>query len=89
MALSGNVCNSDWSVSAVTHQTTGGFDCTIQLSHNTPKGVFKHEFTHSSVFPTEREAVLAGLREGMVWVQLKMSKTLSIQVGEQHAQNLR
>jgi len=28
-------------------------------------------------FATEREAVLAGLREGMVWVQLKMAKTLS------------
>ncbi|MFM0169788.1 UDP-glucose 4-epimerase [Paraburkholderia sediminicola] len=78
MALSGNVCDSDWSVSAITHQTTGGFDCTIQLSHNTPEGVFKHEFTHSGIFPTECEAVLAGLREGMVWVQLKMSKTLSV-----------
>ena len=42
MALSGNVCDSDWSVSAVTHQTIGGFDCMIQLGHNTPEGVFKH-----------------------------------------------
>ncbi|RKE37945.1 hypothetical protein B0G76_4227 [Paraburkholderia sp. BL23I1N1] len=78
MALSGNVCDSDWSVSAVTHRADGGFACVIQLSHNTPEGVFKHEFTHSNIFPTERDAVLAGLREGMVWVQLKMSKTLSV-----------
>ncbi|NPT56157.1 UDP-glucose 4-epimerase [Paraburkholderia elongata] len=78
MALSGNVCDNDWSVSVVTHQTAGGFYCAIQLSHNSPEGVFHHEFTHSSIFPTEREAVLAGLREGMVWVHLKMSKTLSV-----------
>ncbi|CAE6762116.1 hypothetical protein R69927_04965 [Paraburkholderia domus] len=78
MALSGNVCDSDWSVSALTHQTTGGFGCTIQLSHNAPGGVFNHEFKHGGIFPTERDAVLAGLREGMVWVQLKLSKTLSV-----------
>lgn len=78
MALSGNVSDSDWSVSAVAHRAEGGFNCVIQLSHNTPEGVFKHEFTHSSIFPSECDAVLAGLREGMVWVQLKMSKTLSV-----------
>ncbi|MGF6726373.1 hypothetical protein P3T43_005763 [Paraburkholderia sp. GAS41] len=78
MALSGNVCDSDWSVSAVAHRVDGGFDCVIQLSHNTPEGVFKHAFTHSRIFPSECDAVLAGLREGMVWVQLKMSKTLSV-----------
>ncbi|NMM00190.1 UDP-glucose 4-epimerase [Paraburkholderia sp. RP-4-7] len=78
MTISGNVRDSDWSVSVETHQASGGYDCSIQLSHDTPEGVFKHGFTHSSVYPNEREAVLAGLREGMVWVQLKMSKTLSV-----------
>ncbi|RDJ99770.1 UDP-glucose 4-epimerase [Paraburkholderia lacunae] len=78
MALSGSVCDNDWSVSVVTHQTADGFCCSIQLNHNAPEGVFKHEFTHSGVFSTEREAVLAGLREGLVWVQLKMAKTLSL-----------
>ncbi|MGA7776755.1 MAG: UDP-glucose 4-epimerase [Paraburkholderia sp.] len=80
MTISGNACdtNSDWSVSVATHQMPSGFDCSIQLSHQTPEGVFTHEFKHSSVYPNEREAVLAGLREGMVWVQLKMSKTLSV-----------
>jgi hypothetical protein len=37
---------------------------------------------HSNEFPTEREAVLAGLREGMDWVELKMSNTFSIQPRE-------
>jgi hypothetical protein len=50
MAISGSVCDVNWSVTAVTHPTTGGFDCLIQLNHNTPEGVFKHEFMHSSVF---------------------------------------
>lgn len=78
MTLTGNVGDGHWSVSAVTHSTTGGFDCSIKISHTAPEGEFNHEFKHSSILPTEREAVLAGLREGMVWVQLKMSNTLSI-----------
>jgi hypothetical protein len=82
MTISGNVCDNDWSVSVVTHQVSGGFDCSIQLSHNTPEGVFTHAFTHSSIYSNEREAALTGLREGMVWVQLKMSKTLSVQPRE-------
>jgi hypothetical protein len=78
MALSGNVSDGNWSVSVETHRIAGGFDCSIQLRHTTPEGVFTHAFTHSSIFPNEREAVLAGLSEGMSWVQLKMSKTLSV-----------
>lgn len=78
MTVSGNVSDGNWSVSVETHQIAGGFDCSIQLSHTTPEGTFTHAFNHSSIFPSEREAVLAGLREGMTWVQLKMSKTLSV-----------
>jgi hypothetical protein len=78
MTLSANVGDGDWSVAAATHPAAGGFDCSIQLSHHTSEGIFKHEFKHSAVFPTEREAVLAGLREGMEWIHLKMSNTLSI-----------
>jgi hypothetical protein len=78
MTISGNVSDSNWSVSVETHQIAGGFDCSILLGHTTPEGTFTHEFNHSSIFPSEREAVLAGLREGMTWVQLKMSKTLSV-----------
>ncbi|MFM0455322.1 UDP-glucose 4-epimerase [Paraburkholderia nemoris] len=82
MTISGNVSDGDWSVAATTHRTAGGFNCSIQFSHHTPEGIYRHEFTHSSVFPTEREAVLAGLREGMSWGGLKMSNTFSIQHGE-------
>lgn len=82
MTISGNVGDGDWSVAATTNRTLGGFNCSIQFSHHTPEGIFKHEFMHSNVFPTEREAVLAGLREGMDWVELKMSNTFSIQPRE-------
>ena len=78
MAISRNVGGDDWSVSSVTHPATGGLNCTIQLTHNTPEGVFKQEFTHSRILPTELDAVLAALREGMVWFQFKMSKSLSV-----------
>jgi hypothetical protein len=81
MTISGNVGNADWSVAATTHRTEGGFDCHIELRHRTPKGIFRHKFMHSSVFLTEREAVLAGLREGIDWIWLEMSNTLSLQPG--------
>jgi len=79
MTISGNVGDGDWSVVATTHRAAGGFDCLVKLSHHTPQGVFKHEFMHSGTFPTEHQAILAGLGEGMDWVRLKMSNTLSIQ----------
>lgn len=78
MAISGRVSDGNWEVSVNTHQIAGGFDCAIKLSYAAPEGVFTHEFSHSSIFPSEREAALGGLLEGMVWVQLKMSKTLSV-----------
>ena len=46
------------------------------------EGIFRHEVMHSGIFPTEREAILAGLREGMDWVRLTMANTLSIQPRE-------
>ncbi|MFM0511699.1 UDP-glucose 4-epimerase [Paraburkholderia sp. RL17-373-BIF-A] len=77
MTVSSDVCEGDWSVSVETNQAAGGFDCRIHIHHSTPEGPVEHEFKHSSIFPTEREAVLAGLREGMGWIELKMSKSLN------------
>jgi len=78
MSISGNVNEADWSVSAEVEETAGGYHCRIRVSHRTPEGVFQHEFKHSKVFPTEREAVLEGLREGMVWVGLKQARTFDL-----------
>jgi hypothetical protein len=81
MTISGKLSDGDWSVAATTHSTMGGFECSIQLSHHTPEGIFKHEFKHGGIFSTEPEAALAGLREGMDWIRLEMSNTLSTQPG--------
>lgn len=78
MTISGNVCDADWSVSTGVNETSGGYDCRIRVSHRTPEGVFSHGFKHSRIFATEREAVLEGLREGMVWIDLKRAKTIHI-----------
>jgi hypothetical protein len=42
----------------------------------------EHEFMHSRIFSAEREAILAGLSEGMDWVRLEMSNTLSVHAGQ-------
>jgi hypothetical protein len=78
MTISGTVSEADWSVSAEVDETDGGYACRIRVSHRTPDGVFTHEFKHSRIFATEREAVLDGLREGMVWVELKQAKTFHV-----------
>jgi hypothetical protein len=78
MTISGNVSEADWSVSAEVNETATGYDCRIQVSHRTPEGVFTHVFKHGGTFATEHEAVLDGLREGMVWIELKRAKTFDI-----------
>lgn len=78
MTISGNVSEADWSVSTEVSETTGGYGSRIHVSHRTPEGVFTHQFKHSRTFATEREAVLEGLREGMVWIELKQAKTIHV-----------
>jgi hypothetical protein len=78
MTISGTVSEADWSVCTEVNETDGGYDCRIRVSHRTPDGVFTHEFKHSRIFSTEREAVLEGLREGMVWIELKQAKTFHV-----------
>jgi len=78
MTISANVSDAGWLVSVETHEVEGGFACTVHVNHPRPEGTFAHEFRHNDVFSTEREAVLAGLREGMVWIELKMAKTIAL-----------
>jgi len=78
MTISANVTEAGWVVSVETHEAKGGFACTVHVNHRTPEGTFSHGFRHGDVFPTEREAVLAGLREGMIWIELKMAKTIAL-----------
>ncbi|SEK10882.1 hypothetical protein [Paraburkholderia diazotrophica] len=79
MTLSGNVHQQTWSVNVQTEAVgEGGFRPTINVRHSSPHGDFKHTFRHGGIFSTEREAVLAGLREGMTWIELKMARTISV-----------
>ncbi|MGV2289381.1 UDP-glucose 4-epimerase [Trinickia sp. YCB016] len=78
MAVSGKISERDWSVSAEVKPVPGGFACTIHVGHDDPKGKFEHKFKHHTVFGTEREAVLEGLREGMVWIEQKMAHAIHL-----------
>jgi hypothetical protein len=78
MTISARVSESGWDVSVETSEVAGGFASTIHVAHRTPEETFEHQFIHGEVFPTEREAVLSGLREGMLWLELKIAKTIRL-----------
>lgn len=78
MAVSGNVSEQDWSVSVEVSPAPEGFVCTIHVAHSEPNGKFEHQFKHFKVFGTEREAVLDGLREGMVWLEQKLAHSIRL-----------
>lgn len=80
MTLSGNVDAHDWTVSAEVEPVRGGFGCLIRVAHSEADGKFEHAFRHFKVFPTEREAVLDGLHEGMLWIEGKVSKRFTFRV---------
>jgi hypothetical protein len=79
MTLSGNVQEGAWSVNVQTEPVEdGGYQSTIQVRHSSPDGDFEHTFRLGKKFSTERDAVLDGLREGMVWIGLKMARTIKV-----------
>ncbi len=78
MTLSGSITEKHWQVAVETSPVAGGFSCHIRVSHDGENGAFERDFEHCKWFNTEREAVLDGLREGMIWVERKLSKTISV-----------
>ncbi|SOE97315.1 hypothetical protein SAMN05414139_10421 [Burkholderia sp. D7] len=78
MTLKGQVTSDSWNVTTGTFPADGGFGCEIHVGHAGAGEEFKHQFRHSKIFATEREAVLDGLREGMVWISLKLSETIHL-----------
>ncbi|CAN0626317.1 conserved protein of unknown function [Burkholderia multivorans] len=79
MTLSGNVREGEWTVEVETLPVEGGgFRCRVQVEHGGPHGHFGHAFEHSQTYWTEREAVLEGLRAGMMWIELKMSQVFDV-----------
>lgn len=78
MTLKGQVTGNDWTVFAVAYSADDGFGCEIHVGHTGTAGEFNHRFRHARIFATEREAILDGLREGMVWIGLKRSETIHL-----------
>ena len=72
MTLKGTVDAGTWIVEAVTSPAPqGGFVCHISIMQGEPEQPFGHAFAHHRTFDTEAAAVLEGLREGMLWIDLK------------------
>jgi len=80
MNLSGRVNeeNGNWSITAKTHEAEGGFICQINVTARNLHGDFTHEFKDSQIFIAEQDAVLHGLREGMIWIDLEISRTIRV-----------
>jgi hypothetical protein len=79
MSLKGSVDDADWTVTCIAEQTPRGVECSISVEQrNVEGGRFMHRFRHAGIFQDEREAVLAGLREGMTWVRLKATHTINV-----------
>lgn len=78
MTLSGSIASAHWRVSVDTLPVSGGFVCTIRVSHGGANDAFEHQFKHFRTFGSEREAVLEGLREGMLWIENKHCKAFDV-----------
>jgi hypothetical protein len=72
MTLRGTVNAGQWIVEAMTSPAPkGGYGCQISITASSPEQPFGHAFAHHRTFESEAAAVLDGLREGMLWADLK------------------
>jgi len=79
MSLNGRIDSGAWTVEATTSPAPqGGFRCEVSVAHSAQAQRFSHAFAHHRVFENEREAVLEGLREGMVWIDLKIRHAFEV-----------
>ncbi|SDD15219.1 hypothetical protein [Paraburkholderia lycopersici] len=79
MSLNGHVDSGAWSVEAATSPAPhGGFQCEVTVMHGSQTQRFTHAFKHHRVFESEREAVIEGLREGMLWIDLKVRHAFDV-----------
>ncbi|SAL57731.1 hypothetical protein [Caballeronia humi] len=82
MTLKGAIDCAQWSVHADTLEVPDGYACEVRVEHGDASGAsFEHRFRECGPFDDERDAILAGLREGMVWIGLKVTRTIGMQSG--------
>jgi hypothetical protein len=80
MTLKGTIDCAQWSVHADTLEVPGGYACDVRVEHRDATGArFEHRFRECGPSDGERDAILAGLREGMVWIGLKVTRTIGVQ----------
>jgi hypothetical protein len=56
----------------------GGYGCPGHVSYAPREVQFTREFPHQSTFESETAAVLEGLREGVLWVELKTRRAFHL-----------
>ncbi|KWK51287.1 UDP-glucose 4-epimerase [Burkholderia stagnalis] len=79
MTLSGEVHEADWSVAIETTAIeTGGHRCRIHVTLKSPDGMCERGFMQNTIYGTECEAALEGLRAGMKWIEMKKSNTFTV-----------
>ncbi|WP_126284678.1 hypothetical protein [Burkholderia stagnalis] len=79
MTLLGELRETDWSVAIeATAIESGGYRCRIHVTHKSPDGMCEREFTQNTIYGTECEAALEGLRAGMKWIEMKKSNTFTV-----------
>lgn len=79
MTLKGTVDAGTWIVEANTAPAPqGGFGWHVSIRQGTPERPFVRSFSHHRTFDTEAAAVLDGLHEGMVWIDLKSRHTFDV-----------
>jgi hypothetical protein len=79
MAMHGEIHDGDWEVDVATSRRDDGrFACLIRVAHRLQDATFKREFQHTETFANERDAMVAGLREGMIWIELKRCRTFDV-----------
>jgi len=70
MTMRGTVNTGAWTVEAMTSpMPQGGFGCNISITQSSPELV-GHAFAHRGTYDDEVAAVLDGLREGMLWIEV-------------------
>ncbi len=66
MTMHGEIHDGDWEVEVATSRCDDGrFACWIRVAHRLQDA-------------SERDAMVAGLREGMIWIELKRCHTFDV-----------
>lgn len=79
MTVTGVVSSEFGTVEAETMLSAHGkYLCRIKVIQGAAEQGHSHSFSHHRIFDSERDAVLDGLHEGMVWLDLKLNHVFRV-----------